>query len=85
MRSVGKIAACEISFLPLGTADTSELVKRVLAKIEESGLGYSMGDMSTVVKGDRDKIFQLLREIYTDMDGECEFVLLTKISNICGC
>lgn len=85
MCPVGKIAAGEISFLPLGTSDTSNLVKKVIDSIRESGLEYSMGDMSTFVRGEGDKLFQLLKDIYTDLDGECEFVLLVKMSNTCGC
>ena len=68
MCTLGKIAACEVSFLPI-----------------QSGLEYNVGAMSTLVRGEKDKLFKLLEEIYAKMDEECKFVITAKISNICGC
>lgn len=47
---VGKIAACEISFLPIESRNYSEDVKQVLSIIEGSGLEYSAGVMSTFIR-----------------------------------
>ena len=50
MCPVGKIAAGEISFLPLGTSDTSNLVKKVIDSIREADWSI-VWDMSTFVRG----------------------------------
>lgn len=85
MRPLGKVIACEISFVPVKCSDSSSPVNEVIEFIEKSGLEYSVGPMSTFLRGDRDKLFQLLKEIYTHMDEKCNFVISARISNICGC
>jgi uncharacterized protein YqgV (UPF0045/DUF77 family) len=85
MRPLGKVAACEISFLPVESSDGIGHVNKVIELIKKSELEHSIGAMSTLVRGDRDKVFQLLKEIYANMDGKCSFVITAKISNICGC
>ncbi len=85
MCPVDKIAACEISFLPIESRNYSEDVKQVLSIIERSGLEYSVGVMSTFIRGRGDTIFDLLNEIYVSMDEACSFSMVVKISNLCGC
>lgn len=51
MCSVGKIAACELSFLPIQSKSYGDDVKQVIALIEESGLDHSVGVMSTLIRG----------------------------------
>ena len=82
---VGKIAACEISFLPIESRNYSEDVKQVLSIIEGSGLEYSAGVMSTFIRGRSDSIFRLLNDIYDSLDEACSFSMVVKISNLCGC
>ena len=85
MRPLGQIAACEISFLPLESSSGNDHVSGAIELIKRSGLEHHAGPMSTFMRGDKDKVFQLLKEIYTDMDEKCSFVITVKISNICGC
>ncbi|NLY70798.1 MAG: hypothetical protein GX076_03840 [Clostridiales bacterium] len=85
MCTLGKIAACEISFLPIQSSNANADVNKVIELIEQSGLEYSVGAMSTLVRGQKDIVFNLLEEIYAKMDEECKFVITAKISNICGC
>lgn len=79
------VAACEISFIPMEGGGGSAPVHRVIELVRESGLEFTVGAMSTLVRGDRDKVFELLEDIYVVMDGECGFVIVAKISNVCGC
>jgi uncharacterized protein YqgV (UPF0045/DUF77 family) len=85
MCSLDKIAACEISFLPLQSGDGNANVDKVIELIEQSGLEYNVGVMSTLVRGEKEKVFKLLEEIYAKMDEECKFVIAAKISNLGGC
>lgn len=85
MCTLGKVAACEISFIPMESSDAIDHVKKVINLIKTSELEHKIGAMSTLVRGDRNKIFQLLKEIYINMDGKCGFVITAKISNTCGC
>jgi uncharacterized protein YqgV (UPF0045/DUF77 family) len=85
MRTLGKVAACEISFLPMQSCDGASYVNKVIELIDKSGLEHNVGAMSTFVRGDKDKVFKLLKKIYTYMDEKCSFVITAKISNLCGC
>jgi len=85
MCPLGKITACEISFVPVKTSGGTGHVTEVVELIKQSGLECRVGPMSTYVRGDRDKVFKLLEKIYTHMEGKCDFVISVRISNICGC
>lgn len=85
MCSMGKVAACELSFLPIQSANYAEDVKRVLALVEESGLEHSVGVMSTFIRGHSKEIFSLLNRIYDALDERCSFEMVVKVSNLCGC
>lgn len=79
------MTTCQISFLPLASKDYKEDIKRVLSLIENSGLYSLTGEVSTTVKGNRDLIWVLIKDIYEEMHPGCRFVIDLKISIICGC
>jgi len=85
MCAVAKIASCEISFVPIGTSDYSDMIKQVLKIIEDSALETRVGDMSTFVRGDRDKVLALISRVYQSMDSLCDFTMDVRLSNLCGC
>lgn len=85
MRDVEEMTTCQISFLPIESKNYKDDIKRVLSLIEESGLDLRTGDVSTTVKGSRELIWVLIRNIYETMDPGCRFVIDLKISIICGC
>lgn len=88
MCAMGKtgMIACQISFYPLNTLDTSIPVKKVVEIIEASNLDAQVNDISTIVKGKRDDVMDLLKEIQDKMDEEsCHFTMVITLSNICGC
>lgn len=85
MCAMDKIAACEIAFTPIVSDNYLADVDKVLEVIKVSGLEYKVGELTTFVRGANGKIFQLVQEIYQMMDGETQFSMDIKISNICGC
>ena len=85
MGSVEKAVACELAFLPVGEGDYSKEVDEVLAMIEASGLEYSVGPMSTFLRGDRQALWRLLSGVDEAMADRCRFVMSIRVSNVCGC
>ena len=85
MCPVEKIASCQIAYTPIMSNDYIEEVERVIELIESYGLEYSVGILSTTIRGDKEKIFSLIKEIYDTMDDSASFTMDIKISNICGC
>lgn len=60
------MAVAEISVAPLGTATTgvSSYVAACVEVIAASGLVYQLNPMGTVIEGDVDAIFAILRKIH---------------------
>lgn len=77
--------ACEISFIPIQSKDYIADIKEVLSIISDSGLVYSVGAMSTLISGEKDKLFELIKTIYNQMEAKIDFTMQLKVSNVCGC
>lgn len=80
-----KIISCEISFVPIQSESYLSDVDKVVKLIKESELDYQVGIFSTTIQGDKDKIFSLLKKIFDEMETRTKFLIITKISNLCGC
>ena len=85
MCAVEKIAACQISFIPIGTDAYLGHIDRVLDIVREKGLESDVGYFSTVVRGERSKVLSLITDIYKAMDSIRDFTMDVKLSNVCGC
>ncbi|WIF94041.1 YkoF family thiamine/hydroxymethylpyrimidine-binding protein [Caminicella sporogenes] len=80
-----KIASCEISFIPIMSKNYIDEVKEVIEIIKCYDLEYNVGILSTTIRGSKEKIFDMVKEIYDKMDKKTNFTMDIKISNICGC
>ncbi|MBW4827540.1 MAG: thiamine-binding protein [Clostridiaceae bacterium] len=85
MCTMGKIASCEIAFIPIVSDDYVLQVDKVLNIIKSYDIEYNVGILSTTIRGDIGKIHDLIFEVYNNMDKECKFTMDIKLSNICGC
>jgi uncharacterized protein (TIGR00106 family) len=58
----------EISVIPIGAGiDLASYVARVVKVIDESGLDYKLTAMGTIVEGDSDCIFELIKKCHNTM------------------
>ncbi|MCF6147628.1 MAG: MTH1187 family thiamine-binding protein [Candidatus Kuenenia sp.] len=58
----------EISVIPIGAGiDLAKHVAKVLKVIDESGLDYKLNAMGTVVEGDSDSVFDLVKKCHNAM------------------
>ncbi len=85
MCPMGKIASCQIAFTPIVSDDYMEDVDKVLKIIDNSGLEYEVGALSTFVRGEKSRVLSLIPQIYDAMDDITNFSMDIKLSNICGC
>ncbi len=60
------MAIVEISIVPLGTAtpSVSRFVAKALMVLEKSGLNYKLTPMGTIIEGNLDKIFEVIRQMH---------------------
>lgn len=75
--------AVQVSFYPLGEDDIGSAVDRFLSALDERGLSYEVGAMSTVVSGDIQDIFDVLRSAYERGAGVDAAVMTMTVSNVC--
>lgn len=74
-----------MSFVPIQSENYLADVDEVIKLIEQSGLDYQVGFFSTTIQGGKEKIFYLLKKIFDEMESRTKFIIITKISNLCGC
>ncbi|QQK08533.1 YkoF family thiamine/hydroxymethylpyrimidine-binding protein [Miniphocaeibacter halophilus] len=74
-----KLISCQLSFYPLGKDKVNTEVEKVLELVVESDLDYNIGDMSTVLKGETSKIYDLLERITNITNSD--FTMVITISN----
>lgn len=84
MCNVGKIISCQIAFSPIVSDDYKKDVHQVIDIIEQSGVDFEVGLLSTEIKGDKETIFQLIETIFKTMDTQSGFTMDVKYSNLCG-
>lgn len=85
MCSMEKVASCEITFMPVMSKDYLGDINKVLDIIKSYDMEYNIGILSTTIRGSKEKIFKMIKEIYDTMDEVTTFTVDIKISNICGC
>jgi len=63
----------EFSMSPLGKGESvGEYVSRSLEIIEASGLDYRLHAMGTVIEGEWDEVFAVVKKCYDAMSAECD-------------
>jgi uncharacterized protein (TIGR00106 family) len=62
----------EFSLYPTDKGESvSQYVAPVLDKIDQSGISYQLTPMGTILEGDWDEIFDLIKECFEDMKKDC--------------
>lgn len=82
----GNIVSCEITYFPIDSNNYLDDINEVLDLIKDSGLDYDIGILSTTIKGEAKKVFNLISHIHEKMSSEdCNYTMNIMLSNICGC
>lgn len=79
-----QIISCQLAFITIGDIDYGKNIEAVLELIKKSGLYFTIGETSTVIKGNCEKVFFLLNKICLEMYSK-KFIINISISNTCGC
>jgi uncharacterized protein (TIGR00106 family) len=67
----------EFSMYPTDKGDSvSKYVAPVLDKIDKSGIPYRLTPMGTILEGDWDEIFGLIKECFIEMKKDCHRITL---------
>lgn len=78
------IVSCQLSFITLGDSEYNKNIQDVINIIRKSDINYTVGQMSTTIKGDVLTVMNLINTICHIMKDK-EYLINMSISNICGC
>jgi uncharacterized protein (TIGR00106 family) len=68
----------EFSMSPLGKGESvSEYVARSLEVVEQSGLDYRLHAMGTIVEGEWDDVFGVVKKCFERMSPDCDRITLS--------
>lgn len=82
----GSIISCQITYFPIDSRKYLDEINDVLELIKDSGLDYNVDILSTTIKGEVDKVFNLIANIHKEMSYKnCDYTMNIMVSNICGC
>lgn len=80
-----KVISCEISFIPIQSENYLMDIETVLGIIRESNLPFETNVFSTIITSTKREVFEVLEKIFSTMEKETKFVIVAKLSNVCGC
>jgi uncharacterized protein (TIGR00106 family) len=67
----------ELSIFPMDKGDSlAPYVARAVAIIQQSGLAYSFGPMSTVIEGRWDQVMDVVGRCQADLAADCDRILV---------
>lgn len=80
------ITIAQLTFIPLYTDHPRETVENILEFVAQEDVEVEIGYLSTTIKGDKETIFSIIREVYDTMSLEGEHFrfhveLLSPITN----
>jgi uncharacterized protein YqgV (UPF0045/DUF77 family) len=73
----------QIAVYPLGTNDLMPGIGAFLQVLRRHGVEYEFGPMSTVVRGEQDKVWDALKEGWAAAAAENGTIMTMTVSNAC--
>lgn len=78
--------SCEFTFIPLMDMEPGAKIMAILDLIAKSGLDYKVGEMSSRVWGESERVFQLFQSIdYYCGEHNIKYHIQMICSNYCAC
>lgn len=73
----------QVSIYPLGEADLSPAIDAAVEAFHRHGVEHKTGEMSTVLWGDDEKLFDALRDAFRVAASRGPAVMTVTVSNAC--
>lgn len=81
--STSSLCSCQFSLYPLGVDHLSPILSEALKEMADLGLTCEVGNMSTVVSGPTELVFQALEQAFGKAAEHGGVVLVATVSNAC--
>jgi len=77
--------SCSLALYPLGMEKYEKVISNSILKLYNlKSLEINVGDMSTVLKGDKEDILQAIDILSEEANNSGDFLLNINLSNVCG-
>ncbi len=76
--------SCQVSLYPLRQENVGEILVEAVHQLDQVGVTYRVGTMSTEMEGEDEKVFSALRSAFRRVAEHGDAVLIATISNACG-
>jgi len=73
----------EVSLYPLRQKNLTKPIRKFITIVQDNKLKVKIGQMSSIVSGDSQVVFEGLQKAFEQLAGEYEVVMTAKISNTC--
>lgn len=82
----GSLISCQITYFPIDSKEYLDEINEVLDLIKASGLDHNVDILSTTIRGESERVFNLITNIHREMSSKnCNYTMNIMVSNICGC
>ena len=71
----------EVSIYPLKSPDNSAMINRSIESLEQQGLDFSVGSISTHLHGSEEQVWTGLQEMFRKAQGQGEVSMVVTITN----
>jgi uncharacterized protein YqgV (UPF0045/DUF77 family) len=75
--------SCQFALYPLRQLRITPVLEEIVHTLDESGVEYEMGSMSTLLAGDEERVFAALRHAFRAAAAHGDAVLIATVSNGC--
>ena len=78
-----RVISAQVSLYPLRQSSIGPAIRSLVRVLQEHGLEPRMGEMSTLVRGDEEVVFDALREAFHQAAQGGDTVMAVTLSNAC--
>ncbi len=76
--------SCQFSLYPLKQEKLGEILGEAVRELDQVGVSYQVGGMSTEMEGEEEEVFRALRSAFRQVAEHGVAVLVATVSNACG-
>jgi uncharacterized protein YqgV (UPF0045/DUF77 family) len=74
----------EVSVYPLKTSDASDVITNSINSLNNEGIEYSVGSISTRLRGSEEQVWNSLKDMFQNAQNSGEISMVITVTNAAG-
>jgi len=74
----------EVSVYPLKTSDASDVITNSINSLNNEGIEYSVGSISTRLRGNEEQVWNSLKDMFQNAQNSGEISMVITVTNAAG-